>query len=167
MIYRRKAIGMGESQKKPLVMIILGSRSDEEYLPNATELLDSFGIRYEIRFCSAHREPSRLKTVIKEAENLGCDVIIAGAGLAAHLPGVIASQTTLPVIGVPIPSGSLGGIDALLSIVQMPKGVPVAAVGIGRMDNASILAAQIIATGGNEDVRKKVEEYRKKWAKGK
>jgi len=158
---------MPESQMKPVVMIILGSKSDEEYLPNATELLDDFGIHYETRFCSAHREPARLKTVIKEAESIGCFAIIAGAGLAAHLPGVIASQSILPVIGVPIPSGSLGGIDALLSIVQMPKGVPVAAVGIGRMDNAAILAAQIIAGCGNDDVKKKLEEYRKKWSKGK
>lgn len=156
---------MNENQTKPKVMIVMGSKSDEEYLSNATELLDDFGISYEIRFCSAHREPTRLKTVVRDAESMGCFAIIAGAGLAAHLPGVIASLTILPVIGVPIPSGSLGGMDALLSIVQMPKGVPVAAVGIGRMDNASILAAQILATGGNESVRKKLEEYRKKWAK--
>ena len=147
-------------------MIILGSRSDEEYLPRATEILDKFGISYETHTCSAHRQPSKLSKLIEKAESAGCRVIIAAAGLAAHLPGVIASQTIIPVIGVPLASGSLGGFDSLLSIVQMPKGVPVATVGIGRLDNAAILTAQILAIS-DKGLQKKIEQYRADWSKPK
>jgi phosphoribosylaminoimidazole carboxylase PurE protein len=154
---------MANDTKNTDVLIILGSKSDEEYLPNATQILDNFGISYETHVCSAHRQPQKLDEIIRNAEKANVKVIIAGAGLAAHLPGVIASQTLIPVIGVPIPAGTLGGMDALLSIVQMPKGIPVATVGVGRMDNAAILAAQIMASGGNENVKSKLVEYRKQW----
>lgn len=154
---------MANETKKTDVLIILGSKSDEEYLPKATRILDDFGILYETHFCSAHRQPQKLDEIIRNAEKANVKAIIAGAGLAAHLPGVIASQTLIPVIGVPIPAGTLGGMDALLSIVQMPKGIPVATVGVGRMDNAALLAAQIMASGGNENVKSKLVEYRRQW----
>ena len=145
------------------VLIILGSKSDSEYLERAEKILVDFDIPFESHFCSAHRQPDKLAQMISNAEDEKVAVIIAGAGLAAHLPGVIASLTLIPVIGVPIPAGTLGGLDALLSIVQMPKGIPVAAVGMGRMDNAALLAAQIIASGGNENLIQKLQEYRDKW----
>jgi len=145
------------------VLIILGSKSDEEYFPKATQILDGFGISYETHICSAHRQLHKLDEIIQNAEKANVKAIIAGAGLAAHLPGVIASQTLIPVIGVPIPAGTLGGMDALLSIVQMPEGIPVATVGVGRMDNAALLAAQIMASGGNENVKSKLVEYRNQW----
>ena len=156
---------MTEKQSKTSVFIILGSKSDEEYLKKATAILDEFGISYESHFCSAHRQHEKLREIIKKAENDNADAIIAGAGLAAHLPGVIASLTLIPVIGVPIPAGSLDGLDALLSIVQMPNGIPVATVGIGRMDNAALLAAQIVAASGDEEIKKKLKDFRDRWKK--
>ncbi len=154
---------MANDTKNIEILIILGSESDKEYLQKATQILDDFEISHETHFCSAHRQPQKLNEIIQRAESANVGVIIAGAGLAAHLPGVVASQTLIPVIGVPIPAGTLGGMDALLSIVQMPKGIPVATVGVGRMDNAAILAAQIIASGGNENVKSKLVEYRSQW----
>lgn len=154
---------MANDKKNTEILIILGSESDKEYLPKATQILDDFNISYETYFCSAHRQPKKLDEIIKNGEKMNSKVIIAGAGLAAHLPGVIASLTLMPVIGVPIPAGTLGGMDALLSIVQMPKGIPVATVGVGRMDNAALLAAQIIASGGNEEIKSKLVEYRSQW----
>lgn len=158
-------IQMANNPPKSLVTIILGSISDEDYLSNATKILDDFGIPFDCHFCSAHREHSELHKILQASEDNGVKVIIAGAGLSAHLPGAIASHTLIPVIGVPIPAGTLGGLDSLLSIVQMPKGVPVATVGIGRMDNAALLAAQIIASGGDREIQKKLMEYRAQWNK--
>jgi len=154
---------MAQDNSNPEVLIILGSKSDQEYLERAEKILVDFEIPFESHFCSAHRQHDKLAKIIKKAESENVAVIIAGAGLAAHLPGVIASLTLIPVIGVPIPAGTLGGLDALLSIVQMPAGIPVATVGMGRMDNAALLAAQIIATSGNENLKQKLREYRNKW----
>ena len=131
---------------KPQVAIVMGSDSDLEIMREAGKALDEFGIAYEIDIASAHRSPARTSQFARGAAARGVRVIIAGAGGAAHLAGVIAAETTLPVIGVPIPSTSLQGLDSLLSIVQMPAGIPVATVAIGKpgATNAGILAAQII-----------------------
>ena len=126
------------------VGIIFGSKSDIDIMKNAATALKEFDVDYEVHILSAHRVPERLTQVIKEMENNGVECIIAGAGLAAHLPGVIASQTVLPVIGVPI-KAALGGIDSLLSIVQMPKAIPVATVGINNSYNAGMLSVQILS----------------------
>jgi phosphoribosylaminoimidazole carboxylase PurE protein len=125
----------------------MGSDSDAEVMAQACAPLDDAGIRYEMKVASAHRSPERTKQVIVEAERDGAVVFIAGAGMAAHLPGVVASFTTKPVIGVPLAGGALQGLDALLAVVQMPPGIPVATVAIGGARNAGILAAQIIALG--------------------
>jgi 5-(carboxyamino)imidazole ribonucleotide mutase len=129
------------------VLIIMGSDSDAEVMSQAATALDEAGVPYEFTVASAHRSPERTKTIITDAEANGCAVYIAGAGMAAHLPGVVASFTTRPVIGVPLASGALQGLDALYAIVQMPPGIPVASVAIGGARNAGILAAQILATG--------------------
>ncbi|MBU3200688.1 5-(carboxyamino)imidazole ribonucleotide mutase [Clostridium estertheticum] len=126
------------------VGIIFGSKSDKDIMKNAGVALKEFGVEYEVHILSAHRVPEKLTQVIKEMENRGVECIIAGAGLAAHLPGVIASQTILPVIGVPI-KAALGGIDSLLSIVQMPKAIPVATVGLNNSYNAGMLSVQILS----------------------
>jgi 5-(carboxyamino)imidazole ribonucleotide mutase len=131
---------------KPWVLIVMGSDSDAETMSQAAAALDEVGIPYEFTVASAHRSPERAKKIITESEANGCAVFIAGAGMAAHLPGVVASFTTRPVIGVPLASGALQGVDALYAIVQMPPGIPVASVAIGGARNAGILAAQIIAT---------------------
>ena len=131
---------------KPWVLIIMGSDSDAETMAQAAAALDEAGVPYEFTVASAHRSPERTKTIITESEANGAAVFIAGAGMAAHLPGVVASLTTRPVIGVPLSSGALQGVDALYAIVQMPPGIPVASVAIGGARNAGILAAQIIAT---------------------
>lgn len=133
--------------KKPWVLIIMGSDSDAEVMAQAAAALDEFAVPYEFTVASAHRSPERAKQIVTGAEANGAAVVIAGAGMAAHLPGVVASLTTLPVIGVPLASGALNGVDALYAIVQMPPGMPVATVAIGGARNAGILAAQIIATG--------------------
>ena len=133
--------------KKPLVGIIMGSQSDLNLMNAAAQALDEFGIAYEVTVISAHRAPKLTFDYASKAASRGLKVIIAGAGGAAHLPGVIAAVTTLPVIGVPVKSSnSIGGLDSLLSIVQMPEGVPVATVAVNGARNAGILAAQIIAT---------------------
>jgi phosphoribosylaminoimidazole carboxylase PurE protein len=126
------------------VAIIVGSRSDLEVVQKAADTLKSLGVQNELRVISAHRAPDLLETYVSDALKRGAKVFIAAAGLAAHLPGVIASKTTLPVIGLPMPGNLAGGLDALLSIVQMPKGVPVATVGVGQAENAALLAAQMI-----------------------
>jgi 5-(carboxyamino)imidazole ribonucleotide mutase len=131
---------------KPWVLIIMGSDSDAEVMSQAAAALDEFGVPYEFTVASAHRSPERARQIVTGAEANGCAVMIAGAGMAAHLPGVVASLTTRPVIGVPLASGALNGVDALYAIVQMPPGMPVATVAIGGARNAGILAAQIIAT---------------------
>jgi 5-(carboxyamino)imidazole ribonucleotide mutase len=126
------------------VAIFFGSKSDIEIMRGCASILKEFGVEYESFILSAHRVPEKLTQVLKTVQNKGCEVIVTGAGLAAHLPGVIASQTILPVIGVPIKS-ELEGLDALLSIVQMPKSIPVATVGINNSYNAGMLAVQILA----------------------
>lgn len=125
----------------------MGSDSDAEVMSQAAAALDEAGVPYEMTVASAHRTPERTKQIVTDAEASGAAVFIAGAGMAAHLPGVIASLTTRPVIGVPLSSGALQGVDALYAIVQMPPGIPVASVAIGGARNAGILAAQMIATG--------------------
>lgn len=129
----------------PRVGIIMGSRSDADVMRGAAEVLDQFGVPYEFLIVSAHRTPDRMYTYAKEAAGRGLAVIIAGAGGAAHLPGMVAALTRLPVIGVPVPSKALSGLDSLLSIVQMPKGIPVATVAIGNAANAALLAVRQLA----------------------
>jgi len=145
----------------PLVAIIMGSTSDWETMRNASEMLTKFGVAHESRVLSAHRTPTLTAEYASTAEARGVEVIIAGAGGAAHLPGVIAAYTVLPVIGVPVKSAALNGLDSLLSIVQMPKGIPVATVAIGASGaaNASLLAVAILATA-RPDLRKKLQQYR-------
>lgn len=128
------------------VCIIIGSDSDAEVMSQACAALDEVGVTYEITVASAHRSPERTKQIVTDAERDGAAVFIAGAGMAAHLPGVVASLTTKPVIGVPLAGSALQGVDALYAVVQMPPGVPVATVAIGGARNAGVLAAQIIAT---------------------
>ena len=147
---------------QPQVLVVMGSDSDLDVMSGATKMLDKFGIPYEVDFVSAHRTPEKVSAVARGAAGRGIYAIIAGAGGAAHLPGMLAAETPVAVIGVPVASGSLfsDGTDALFSIVQMPGGVPVATVGINRAENAGILAAQIIGAS-NTDVRKKLEKYKK------
>ena len=135
---------------EPLVGIIMGSKSDSEAMQLCTDTLEEFGVPYELIVASAHRAPEKVAEWSKGAAARGMKVIIGAAGKAAALPGVVASHTTLPVIGVPMKTSDLGGLDSLLSIVQMPKGVPVACVAINGARNAALLAIQIIATGDAE-----------------
>jgi len=132
---------------EPFVAILMGSESDLSIMQSATEVFKQLGIQFEIKITSAHRTPAATQKYISDAEKRGCKVFIAGAGLAAHLAGATAAHTTKPVIGVPIDSGPLNGLDALLSTVQMPAGIPVATVAIGKTGakNAAFLAAQILA----------------------
>lgn len=146
---------------KPLVGIIMGSDSDLSVMSAAIEMCEEFGVEYEVDIVSAHRTPEKLVEYSLTAEERGLKVIIAGAGGAAHLPGMVASLTVLPVIGVPVRSSSLDGMDSLLSIVQMPGGVPVATVAINGAKNAGILASQIIGSG-DSDLRKKIAVYKNK-----
>lgn len=141
--------------------VIMGSISDWETMKHSCDVLDELGLDYEKEIISAHRTPDDMFEYAKSAKDKGLQVIIAGAGGAAHLPGMVAAQTVLPVIGVPVQSKALDGMDSLLSIVQMPGGVPTATVAIGKAGakNAGILAAQIIGTS-NEAVSKRLEEYR-------
>lgn len=127
------------------VAIVMGSASDENIMKKAPDVLKDFGVGYEIHILSAHRMPNKTREFAKRIEEKGVEVVIAGAGKAAHLPGVIAGYTTVPVIGVPIKTPDLGGIDSLLSIVQMPSGVPVACVAIDGARNAALLAVQILS----------------------
>ena len=152
---------MAAKSDAPLVGVIMGSRSDWPVMIKATEMLATFGVPYETQVVSAHRTPKRLFDYAHSAASRGLKVIIAGAGGAAHLPGMAASMTTLPVIGVPVESKALSGLDSLLSIVQMPKGVPVLTTAIGApgAQNAGIAAASIIALG-NDDVAKKLSNWR-------
>ncbi|MFU8844382.1 MAG: 5-(carboxyamino)imidazole ribonucleotide mutase [Bacteroidales bacterium] len=133
-------------ENRPLVSIIMGSTSDYQVMEDAAKFLDEMEIPFEINALSAHRTPEKVEEFAKSAKSRGVKVIIAAAGMAAHLPGVVAAMTVLPVIGVPI-KASLDGLDSLLSIVQMPPGIPVATVGINGAQNAAILAAQILAAG--------------------
>ena len=135
------------SEGSPVVGIVGGSRSDFPCLEKASMTLEQLGIPCELRVVSAHRTPDHLFRYAETARDRGIRVIIAGAGGAAHLPGMLAAKTTLPVIGVPVPTEHLGGLDSLLSIVQMPRGIPVATVAIGNATNAGLLAASILAIG--------------------
>jgi 5-(carboxyamino)imidazole ribonucleotide mutase len=152
---------------KPLVSIVMGSDSDLEIMREAGKALEEFGIAYEIDVTSAHRSPDRTAEYARGAAKRGVRVIIAGAGGAAHLAGVIAAHTTLPVIGVPIPATSLQGMDSLLATVQMPAGIPVATVAIGKpgATNAGILAAQILGVADSA-ISSKLDAYKEKLARG-
>jgi len=151
---------------KPKVLIIMGSDSDLPVMEETEKILREFGISFKTTIASAHRSPERAVKIVKEAEKKGVETIIAGAGAAAHLAGSIAAHTTLPVIGVPINSSPFQGLDALLSTVQMPPGVPVAAMAVGKAGakNAAIFAAEII---GRKDARvaKKLKAYKKKMSR--
>ena len=147
---------MAETQ--PLVAVVMGSDSDWTVMSSAANVLNDFGIPFEVEVLSAHRTPEKMIAFGKAAAGRGVKVIIAGAGGAAHLPGMLASVTPLPVVGVPVPLAKLDGMDSLLSIVQMPAGVPVATVSIGGATNAALLAVKILATS-NPELLKAVEAY--------
>ena len=142
----------------PKVSIVMGSLSDKEVLQSGIDLLEEFAISYEVQVQSAHRTPEEMMEYAKSAASRGVQVIIAAAGGAAHLPGMIASLTTLPVIGVPVPLKNLSGLDSLLSIAQMPAGVPVATVGIANAKNAALLAIRILAIS-DTDLAQKLSEF--------
>ncbi len=144
---------------RPLVGIIMGSDSDLPVMSAAAEILDQFEVAYELTIVSAHRTPERLYRYAEEGAGRGLKVIIAGAGGAAHLPGMVASITELPVIGVPVKTAALGGVDSLYSIVQMPPGVPVATVAINGARNAGLLALQILGTA-DEELRRKMVTFK-------
>ena len=144
----------------PVVGIIMGSTSDDPTMQKAAAILDELDIPYDVTVSSAHRNPDRTAEYARSARDRGLKVIIAGAGLAAALPGVLAAHTTLPIIGVPCASGALNGVDALYAIVQMPPGVPVACVGIDNARNAAVLAAQILALSDG-GVQTRLEAYKK------
>jgi 5-(carboxyamino)imidazole ribonucleotide mutase len=148
-----------------LVGIVFGSPSDQQVMAPAGVVLEKFGIEYEMEAMSAHRNPERVRDWAMNAEDRGLRVLIAGAGRAAHLPGVIAALTPLPVIGVPVEGPLMGGMDALLSIVQMPSGVPVATVAINASSNAALLAVQMLSTG-DETLRKQLREFKESLSKG-
>jgi len=149
------------SETPPVVGVVMGSKSDWETLKHADQVLTEFGVPHECRIVSAHRTPNEMADYAREAEGRGLKVIIAGAGGAAHLPGMIASQTTLPVLGVPVESHALKGLDSLLSIVQMPGGVPVGTLAIGKAGatNAALLAIAILATS-DPSLRTKLATFR-------
>ncbi|MBI4547752.1 MAG: 5-(carboxyamino)imidazole ribonucleotide mutase [Ignavibacteriae bacterium] len=146
----------------PDVAIILGSKTDEEVMRASADYLTKFGISFEMKVLSAHRQPEETSAFVKNAEKNGYKLIIAAAGMAAHLPGFCASLTTLPIIGVPLAGSDLHGVDALYSIVQMPAGIPVATVAIGSagVKNAAVLAAEILALSNNS-IKQKLVEFRK------
>lgn len=150
-----------KNAKNPLVSIIMGSTSDWETMKNAADILTEFDVAHESKVVSAHRTPDLLFEFAKTAEQRGIEVIIAGAGGAAHLPGMCASQTVLPVLGVPVQSKSLSGLDSLLSIVQMPAGIPVGTLAIGSAGakNAALLAISILANS-HPELREKLHEFR-------
>ena len=150
--------------KTPRVAIVMGSDSDYPVLKSCIKLLKEFGVETEILVCSAHRTPQRAAEYASDAEANGIEVIIAAAGKAAHLPGVLAAYTPLPVIGIPIKSTTMDGLDSLLSIVQMPSGIPVATVAIDGADNAALLAVQILSVA-HQELREKMREYKKELAR--
>lgn len=146
---------------KPQIAIIMGSDSDLPVMQEAAKVLDEYGVAYEITLVSAHRTPDRMSDFAKRAEEKGIQIIIAGAGGAAHLPGMTASFTHLPVIGVPIKSNSMDGLDSLLSVVQMPPGVPVATVAVNGAKNAAILALQILSLK-DTNLSERIKEFKNK-----
>jgi phosphoribosylaminoimidazole carboxylase PurE protein len=147
------------------VGIVYGSPSDKDKMGHAAAILERFGVSFEMDSMSAHRSPERVREYASKAEDRGLQVLIAGAGRAAHLAGVVAAHTSLPVIGVPLSGGVMDGMDALLSTVQMPSGVPVATVGIDAAANAGVLAVQILAAS-DEELRKKLGEFKDQLAQG-
>lgn len=151
---------------KPLVLIVMGSNSDLPLMEHAAKALDDFGVPHEVTIASAHRSPEWTKKTIRGAEKKGVEVFIAGAGAAAHLAGTVAAHTAKPVIGVPIDSSPLNGLDSLLATAQMPSGVPVATVAIGKSGakNAGILAVQILAIG-RKDLTRKLQAYKQRLEK--
>jgi phosphoribosylaminoimidazole carboxylase PurE protein len=149
----------------PQVGIVYGSPSDKDKMGHAAATLQRFGVEYEMEAMSAHRSPERVREYAASAEDRGIKVLIAGAGRAAHLAGVVAAHTSLPVIGVPLSGGIMDGMDALLSTVQMPAGVPVATVGVDGAANAGVLAVQILAAGDDE-LRKRLTEFKEQLAQG-
>ena len=151
------------SETKPVIGIVMGSDSDLPTMKAAIAVCEEFEINYEVKILSAHRTPERMVSYAQNADTRGIKVIIAGAGGAAHLPGMVASLTPLPVIGVPVVTRNLQGIDSLYSIVQMPRGIPVATVAIGNAQNAGLLAIQILGSH-NREILQKVKEYRQKLA---
>jgi 5-(carboxyamino)imidazole ribonucleotide mutase len=157
---------MTTDNNNPLVSIIMGSTSDWETMKNAAEILEEFGVAHESRVVSAHRTPDLLFDFAKSAESRGLEVIIAGAGGAAHLPGMTAAQTVLPVLGVPVQSKALSGMDSLLSIVQMPAGIPVGTLAIGTAGakNAALLAISILANS-RPPLREKLRKFREEQTK--
>jgi 5-(carboxyamino)imidazole ribonucleotide mutase len=157
---------MAEKQQ-PLVGVVMGSKSDWETMRAAAELLAEFGVSHESRVVSAHRTPQWMSEYAESAEKRGLEVIIAGAGGAAHLPGMIAAQTVLPVLGVPVQSKALNGLDSLLSIVQMPAGVPVGTLAIGQAGarNAALLAVRILA-GSRPELREKLHDFHRRQTEG-
>ncbi len=164
---------MAENKRKPAageparVVVVMGSPSDGPVIEGLPPLLERFGIPYRVEVASAHRQPDKLRRLVARSEAEGAQVFVAVAGMAAHLPGVVASLTGKPVIGVPVASGPLAGVDALLSIVQMPPGVPVATVAVGSAGakNAAVLAARILALA-DPDIAARLEAYRKEMARG-
>lgn len=152
---------INNEEKKPKVAVIMGSDSDFPTLKDGIKVLKEFGVDVDVMVCSAHRTPDRAAEFAKNADSNGFDVIIAAAGKAAHLPGVLAAYTPLPVIGVPIKSSTMDGLDSLLSIVQMPGGIPVATVAIDGAENAALLAVQILSVG-YPHLRESMKEYKKK-----
>jgi len=150
-------------QNAPLVGVVMGSNSDWDVMKNACDILKEFGVPFEAQVVSAHRMPDEMFEYAEMAQERGLKCIIAGAGGAAHLPGMLAAKTVVPVLGVPIPSRYLRGEDSLLSIVQMPKGVPVATFAIGEAGagNAALYAIQMLASAGNEEMREKIQAFRK------
>ena len=161
----RSRAGQRTERAPPLVAIIMGSKSDWESLAPAAEILGELGVAYEARIVSAHRTPDWMFAFAESAESRGLQVIIAGAGGAAHLPGMVASKTVLPVIGVPVPATALNGFDALLSIVQMPRGTPVATMAIGKPGaaNAALYAAKILAAR-DPQLRERLRSWKKEHA---
>ena len=147
----------------PWVFLVMGSDSDAEVMGQACAALDELKVPYEMHVASAHRTPERTKQLVSDADRNGAAVFIAGAGMAAHLPGVVAAYTTKPVIGVPLSGGALQGFDALLAVAQMPPGIPVATVAVGGARNAGILAAQIMATA-DAALAERLREHRKSMA---
>ncbi len=147
-----------ENSNAPLVGLVMGSDSDFTVMSAAAQTLKDFGVAHEVQVVSAHRTPEKMLNYGRNAQARGLKVIIAGAGGAAHLPGMLAAMTTLPVVGVPVPLGLLDGLDSLLSIVQMPAGVPVATVSIGGAKNAALIAIKILATS-DDALRLKLEDY--------
>jgi 5-(carboxyamino)imidazole ribonucleotide mutase len=158
--------GSGENMSNPLVLIVMGSESDLPVMEEGGKVLSEFGILFEMRISSAHRSPQRTAVLARDAAGRGIRVIIAGAGMAAHLAGVIAAETCLPVIGVPMGGSALNGMDALYSTVQMPGGIPVATMAIGKAGakNAGIFAVQILALG-NPILSERLKAYREKMAR--